>query len=70
MKSRTNHIIMLMQNYSNRYIRRLYNCITWNSIIIPLLYNVCQSIYPYIAGNPRDTKSCHLITHVNLIASN
>ena len=24
----------------------------------------------YIAGNPRDAKFCHLVTHVNLITSN
>ena len=39
-------------------------------MIIPRLYKVCQSISAYIAGNPRDAKSCHLVTHVNLITSN
>ena len=39
-------------------------------MIIPRLYKVCQSVSAYIAGNPRDAKSCHLVTHVNLITSN
>ena len=48
---------------------RLYNCLTWNSVIIPRLYNVCQSVFSQIAGNPRDAKFCHLITHINLITT-
>ena len=39
-------------------------------VIIPQLYKVCQSVSDYIAGNPRDAKSCYLVTHVNLITSN
>ena len=31
---------------------------------------VCHSVFAYIAGNLRDTKSCSFITHVNFIASN
>ena len=54
---------------SLRDISRLHSCLTWSSVIIPQLYKVCQSVYAYIAGNPRNAKSCDLVTHVNLVTS-
>ena len=45
----------------------------WEKIeyfIISRLYKVGQSVFAHTAGNPTDTKSCHLITHVNHITSN
>ena len=45
----------------------------WEKIkyfIISRLYEVGQPVFAHTAGNPADTKSSHLITHVNHITSN
>ena len=39
-------------------------------MIIPWLNKVSHSVFAYIAGNLRDTKSCPFIAHVNFITSN